>query len=135
MEYHVNPITGCWEWLLHLDKNGYGHKWTGGKLKNGGGPKPAYRVYYEKFKGPVPDGKQLDHLCRNPRCVNPEHLEPVTGAENVRRGNAAKLSWTDIQLIRQLYASGANQMILAERFNISQSMVSRIINKNRWVAQ
>lgn len=46
----------------------------------------AHRFNYERFRGPIPPGLVLDHLCRNPACVNPEHLEPVTDRENLRRG-------------------------------------------------
>lgn len=46
----------------------------------------AHRLFYEHHIGPIPVGFELDHLCRNPRCVNPSHLEPVTHQENVRRG-------------------------------------------------
>jgi hypothetical protein len=49
----------------------------------------AHRVSYETFVGPIPQGLQIDHLCRVRNCVNPQHLEPVTGVENVRRGMAA----------------------------------------------
>lgn len=57
----------------------------------------AHRAMYEEVVGKVPDGASLDHLCRNPGCVNPPHLEPVTHTENVRRGhsgyrNKAKVS-------------------------------------------
>ncbi|WP_414713994.1 HNH endonuclease signature motif containing protein [Scandinavium sp.] len=47
----------------------------------------AYRVSYELFVGPVPEGLELDHLCRNKLCVNPKHLEAVTSKENTMRGN------------------------------------------------
>lgn len=49
-----------------------------------------HRHFYEKYVGPIPKGLELDHLCRNPLCCNPAHLEPVTHAENVRRGKAGE---------------------------------------------
>lgn len=73
---------GCWLWTAHIDQNGYG---TFSIKKT---PRKAHRVDYEAFVGPVSDGLQLDHLCRVRHCVNPEHLEPVTAAEN----NARSLS-------------------------------------------
>lgn len=48
--------------------------------------KVVHRIAYELLVGPIPDGLQLDHLCRVRNCVNPDHLEPVTGQENMRRG-------------------------------------------------
>lgn len=54
----------------------------------------AHVVVYELLVGPVPDGLELDHLCRNIGCVNPAHLEPVTHAENVRRGHAGRVNAT-----------------------------------------
>jgi hypothetical protein len=73
--------------------------WTGAKSEYGHGiflfvmkPKKilgmAHRFAYETFVGPVPEGKELDHLCHNPPCVNPKHLEPVTHKTNVQRGLA-----------------------------------------------
>ena len=69
----------CWPWLGAHKAHGYGHlnrrnRWV-----------LAHRWAYELVIGPVPDGLELDHLCVNPRCVNPAHLEPVTPTENVRR--------------------------------------------------
>ncbi|WP_369010576.1 HNH endonuclease signature motif containing protein, partial [Bacillus cereus] len=45
----------------------------------------AHRYVYENLSGPIPEGMELDHLCRNPPCVNPDHLDPVTHEENMRR--------------------------------------------------
>ena len=72
---YVVSESGCWVWARSLDKEGYG-RWAG---------KSAHRFFYEKFVGPIPDGLEIDHLCNNPSCVNPEHLEPVTHQENMRR--------------------------------------------------
>lgn len=72
---YVNKIPGgCWEWSGPLN-NGYG--WYGGKL--------AHRRTYTELVGSIPAGLELDHLCRNPPCINPEHLEPVTRQENINR--------------------------------------------------
>jgi hypothetical protein len=82
------PNTGCWLWSGAHSKSGYGtvrHPVTR-KVGN------SHRIVYEMECGPIPDGKDLDHLCRNPACVNPDHLEPVSRAENVNRGVSPELS-------------------------------------------
>jgi hypothetical protein len=70
---------GCWIWTGAHTPRGYG-QWS-----EGGRKVYAYRFAYEQLIGPIPAGLQIDHLCRNPACVNPDHLEPVTSAENLRR--------------------------------------------------
>lgn len=74
--------NGCWNWTGATSALGYGRFWFADQMRW------AHRVAYELLVGPVPDGHELDHLCRNPSCVNPVHLEPVTHRENVLRGAA-----------------------------------------------
>jgi len=78
------PNSGCWIWTACVNRDGYG------KISVSGRDRVAHRVAYELLVGPIPDGMQLDHLCRTLACVNPEHLEPVTPGENQRRGYAAR---------------------------------------------
>ena len=78
-KYIPEPNTGCWLWTGAISANGRssfstGKSWTGHRW--------AYRFY----RGEIPEGKELDHLCRTPSCVNPFHLEAVTRAINVKRG-------------------------------------------------
>lgn len=82
----VDKTGECWEWTAYRLKCGYGRFGVGGSAKNGGRIVMAHRWAYENLVGPIPNGLQLDHLCRNRGCVNPEHLEPVTVRENLRRG-------------------------------------------------
>lgn len=77
--------SGCWLWAKRINQNGYGQL----MVRDHGGAKQrsrgAHRVSYEQFVGPIPEGLELDHLCRVRKCVNPAHLEPVTHQENLRR--------------------------------------------------
>lgn len=75
----VNFTGDCWLWLGEIKDDGYG--------KHGG--QVAHRVVYELLVGPIPDGLELDHLCRVTACVFPDHLEPVTRLENIRRRRAS----------------------------------------------
>lgn len=73
--------SGCWNWTLYVDEShGYG------KFRVEGKDYGAHRWSYLHFKGDIPDGLVIDHLCRNRRCVNPSHLEVVTVRENTIRG-------------------------------------------------
>ncbi len=72
-------IDGCWIWDRTISVSGYGQVSDGGKVSY------AHRVSYTHLVGEIPKGLVIDHLCKNKECVNPEHLEPVTQAENVKR--------------------------------------------------
>lgn len=75
----------CWEWLGHRNAKGYGVVGRFGRIVL------AHRAMYDELVGPIASGLTLDHLCANPACVNPAHLEPVTAVENRRRGGTPHL--------------------------------------------
>ena len=77
---------GCWLWTASLKGPGYNTGRGYASFYWAGKGQSGHRVAYEVLVGTIPDGLQVDHLCRVRRCVNPEHLEPVTHRENVRRG-------------------------------------------------
>lgn len=76
---HVDRTEGCWLWTGRLSSGGYA------QFKVDGLQVMVHRWAYERFVGTIPDGLQLDHLCRVRNCVNPAHLEPVDASTNVAR--------------------------------------------------
>jgi hypothetical protein len=74
----VDELSGCWHWTGALSVSGYG-SFDGTS---------SHRFIYEYLFGEIPDGLDLDHLCRNRKCCNPAHLEAVTRLENIRRAAA-----------------------------------------------
>lgn len=80
----INP-DGCWNWTGSTTK-GYGQFGLKGRLVY------AHRYSYQTLVGEVPSGLELDHLCRNRQCVNPQHLEEVTHSVNIKRGLGPSIS-------------------------------------------
>jgi hypothetical protein len=78
----VEKTPTCWLWRGNKNKFGYGSISFLNKRHG------AHRLAYEFIRGPIPEDMVLDHLCRNPSCVNPDHLEIVTQRENILRGTA-----------------------------------------------
>jgi len=82
VDCNLRPELGpCWEWVAARCSFGYGNFQWEGRVRQ------AHRIAYEILVGPIPEGLEPDHLCVNPPCVNPNHIEPVTHSENCRRGN------------------------------------------------
>lgn len=75
--------TACIEWRGTRTPGGYGQMSVDNRHQY------VHRLAWELTHGPIPSGLQIDHLCRNRACLNPDHLEPVTGEENTRRAAAA----------------------------------------------
>ena len=80
-KFVVNDETGCWIWIGAGGSGGYGRV-------NHPISTLAHRVVYTLLVGPIGEGLTIDHLCRVRECVNPAHMEPVTNAENTRRGES-----------------------------------------------
>lgn len=82
-----NPTLGpCWIWTGSVGGRNRGYGYTRYGPDQGSRKVPAHRLAYELFVGPIPDGYDIDHLCRETLCVNPSHLEAVTRHENQARG-------------------------------------------------
>lgn len=84
------PEGACWIWTGARQTTGYGNILYLGKVRL------AHRLVYEILRGPIPDGLDLDHLCRVRWCVNPDHLEPVTRSVNLKRGEKMGKPWCDL---------------------------------------
>lgn len=127
-DYKINPETGCWEWQKNRNEAGYG---MGSFISVGIKTGWAHRAYYIAAHGIEiePGNTQvIDHLCRNPACVNPAHLELVSPAENTQRGDAAKITMDDAREIRRRIVAGETMTPLAEEYGVS-------IHTIHWIAE
>jgi hypothetical protein len=112
----------CWLWTGATSK-GYGSFRPGGMAT----PAVAHRLAYERWVGPIPEGMEIDHVkargCRSRRCVNPAHLEPVTGLENSRReARIAEATWAAIW---SDYQDGYSTTELSLKYGIAQTHVAQ----------
>lgn len=105
----------CWLWQGPVNSGGYGVFMPASNR-----PVGVHRFAYEFCVGPIPAGLQLDHLCRVRLCVNPDHLEPVTGTENVRRSDGPSL--TRARMTKAICKNG-------HPFNSANTYIRRTGNK------
>lgn len=119
-----NGPNGCWVWTAAKADTGYGQIGVGGKIRY------VHRIVFELVNRTIPEGAEIDHLCRNRPCVNPEHLEPVTCAENNRRKPTTLLTSKEVDEIR---ASTELPLDLAERFGVSRAHIYSIRLGRCWV--
>src|SRR3990172_475920 len=87
---HRPDLGPCWQWTACQNRDGYGQFLVGSRTDGTRKTVLAHRWAYEHLIGPVAEGLEPDHLCRNPTCVCPSHIEPVTHAENVLRGDSPR---------------------------------------------
>lgn len=125
VEYTVDEETGCWNWIGYRNPNGYALKHHNGKQV------PAHRYMWEKVNGPMPEGLEPDHLCRNRGCVNPDHVEPVTHTENVRRSRSTKLTVEKVREIRQK-AGSVSYSQLSKAYGVKPQTICNIVRRHSW---
>ena len=139
----ITDIDGCWEWVGPKCRDGYGKCWS--TLH---GEEKAHRLAYTLQYGPIPDGMCVCHTCDNPACVNPQHLWLGTSVENTAdrhakgrstggpgKGTAhhhVTLTEADIPVIRRRCANGETQRTVAEDYGVTQSVISRVVNRRAW---
>lgn len=108
-------MTPCWIWRARYEPDGYA------RVHRNGRTQLAHRYVYETLIGPIAHGLELDHLCRQRGCVRPDHLEPVTHTENVRRRSMVRLSPAIVAAIR---ASNRSHVDLAAEYGVSVGAIA-----------
>lgn len=136
---HFEPMSGCWLWAGSYLNHGYGFF-----RRTGGEGVAVHRFSYLVHKGEIPAGMHVLHLCDNPFCCNPDHLELGTHQENMaQRGQRhrqaygttnshAKLTDAQVMAIRFLVAHGVTQKAVGNIFGICSPNVSRIVRGELW---
>ena len=127
IDYTIND-DGCWVWNWSVHPKGYATVQVNGRARK------AHRVAYELANGPIPDGQIIRHLCGNPSCINPEHLQAGTITENSRDMVAAgnqviqKLMLDDAAEIRRIFAEdGISRGEIARKYDVTPSTIGYII--------
>lgn len=135
VEYIVEQrehATPCWIWQRFCGKGLRGGHYGHANRPNRGGKVKAHNLIWERHRGPVPDGMELDHLCESTRCVNPDHLEPVTHEENMRRAKSTRLCPADVIQMVELRKEGLTYQAIADKFGVCQTHAFKILKGEKW---
>lgn len=88
-----------------------------------------HRAMYEQEIGQIPTGLQIDHLCRVTYCIRPDHLEPVSPADNSRRSRSTKLT---VEQAKRARYGGENARLLAKEFGVTEFLIYQIRQGKIW---
>ncbi len=135
----INTLTGCWNWNKSLGIRGYG------KIGFRNRSATAHRVSYLVYKGEIKKNQLVMHKCDNPKCVNPEHLNVGSYADNTQdsldkgrtsakgtRNTQSKLTEYDVSIIKKLVKESVSQRIIARTFNVCPATICHIKKENNW---
>ena len=126
---YVDPTLRCWIWIKGTYPNGYGQACTDdGKCR----PRQAHVMVWEWLYGDVPKGLELDHICHNHPCVNPDHLRAITHTENVQCGAHAVLNPEKVREIRRLSRNGVSRRKIAEHLGLRRNTVMHVVVGDTW---
>lgn len=127
-KYRVDSGTGCWVWTASVGTDGGGQLNAGG---NHGHPEKAYRVSWRKYRGQIPRGMCVCHICDNRKCINPDHLFLGTHADNMadssRKGRVAGRKLTDEQAVAIL-ADARTHRVIAADYGVTKPVIGNIKN-------
>lgn len=115
--------TPCWLMLIGVRPDGYS------RIKFRGRFEYAHRAMWIQERGAIPEGKELDHLCKQRACVNPEHLEVVEPRHNARRSTKTKLTWEQVEAIRR---DPRHSTAIAAEYEIGYTYVCAIRQRRFW---
>jgi hypothetical protein len=129
--WEVDSETGCWNWLLKKNWKGYGiesTKCVDGVFRQ----RKAHVNAWVRENGPVPDGKQIHHTCKNRGCVNAGHLKALTDVEHKKTHGRAVLARGDVVKIRELRSGGMGYRELGKQFGVRPDHIQDIMQGKAW---
>lgn len=125
----IEQSNGCWIWQGSFNMSGGGY----GQFLFAGHMRQAHRLFYQLFKGPIPEKYHVHHKCEDPKCVNPDHLEALGHREHLSRHQSSKLSVIKAREIRCLYGTGNySYRKIADIYSVSREMIRLVVLNRSW---